>query len=411
MTKPNVVIVGGGMITHDQILPSLFHLQRNGGLGDIHISARYGRTLRQLADASTIEEAFPGQRFIAHPSLEEDPDQIHPELYKEAIKALPPQSIVVIAIPDQVHFEVIKFALQCEQHVLCVKPLVQLYRQAVEIEKEAYEKGLVVGVEYHKRLDDRALIARRQYRQGHFGEFKIGHAEMNEPYYYRDSNFQNWFTCENSDMFTYVGCHYVDQVYCITGLKPTSVSVYGVKDKFPNGNEGYLWTDGRVIWENEACLNVTNILGYPDEGPGGNFQGLRMYFAGKGQNGMLVHNDQNRGIEHCYVERGGEPGATYFAQPNPDYFKYIDLGGPGLNPVGYGYRSIELIVNNIRQCIGKSLADRQVLLRQFDASGIMATPKNSSVNELVTEAARLSIINGGKQVEIHYGETPGVSLE
>jgi predicted dehydrogenase len=411
MTKPEVIVVGGGMITHDQILPSLYQMQRNDLLGDIHISARYGRTLKTLADASTLKEAFPGQWFIAHPSLDEDPDRIHPDRYKDVIRSMPPAGIVVIAIPDQVHNEVIRFALQCEQHIMCVKPLVQSYSQAVEIEKEAYDKGLVIGVEYHKRLDDRALIARRQYRQGQFGEFKIGHAEMNEPYYYRDSNFQNWFTCENSDMFTYVGCHYIDQVHFITGLKPTSVSVYGIKDTFPNGNEGYLWTDGRVIWENGACLHVTDVLGYPDEGPGGNFQGIRMYFAGDGKNGMLVHNDQCRGIEHCYVERGSEPGDTYFAEPNPDYFKYIDLGGLGLKPVGYGYRSIELIINNIRHCIGKSLEERQALLRQYDADGIMATPGNSSCNELVTEAARLSIVNEGREVEIHYGKNPGVALK
>ena len=67
MAKPNVVIVGGGMITHDQILPSLYHIQRDGRLGDIHVSARYGRTLQTLAKASTLKEAFPGQSFTAHP--------------------------------------------------------------------------------------------------------------------------------------------------------------------------------------------------------------------------------------------------------------------------------------------------------------------------------------------------------
>ena len=33
--KPDVLIVGGGMITHDQILPSLYHLQRLGVIGEI----------------------------------------------------------------------------------------------------------------------------------------------------------------------------------------------------------------------------------------------------------------------------------------------------------------------------------------------------------------------------------------
>ncbi|MHC4508604.1 MAG: hypothetical protein ACYTAO_06535, partial [Planctomycetota bacterium] len=246
----------------------------------------------------------------------------------------------------------------------------------------------------------------------------IGHAEMNEPYYYRHSNFQNWCTVENSDMFTYVGCHYVDQVHFITGLLPSAVSVYGIKDTYPNGKTGFLWTDARVIWENDACLHVTNVMGYPDEGPGGNFQGIRMYCQAKDKSGMLVHNDQYRGIEHCYVEKGAEPGDTYYCEPSPDYFKYIELGGEGLTPVGYGYRSIEYIFKNICKCIDASagveskqaLARRQKLIRQFDDEGVMATPANSSYNELVTEAARLSILNGGRGVRIAYGENAGVDF-
>jgi hypothetical protein len=284
------------------------------------------------------------------------------------------------------------------------------YAQSVEIEHLALEKGLVVGIEYHKRLDDRALMARQAYQEGKFGEFKIGHAELNEPYYYRHSNFQNWCTCENSDMFAYVGCHYVDQLAFITGLKPVAVSAYGIKDQYPNGKDGFLWTDTRIIWENGGVLNVTNVMGYPDDGPGGNYQGIRMYCAGKEKSGMLFHDDQYRGVEHCYVVPFGDPVAKYYHEPSPDYFKFVHLGGAGLTPVGYGYRSIELIVKNICLAVGKPLAERQSLIQQFDADGVMATPANSAYNELVMEAGRLSILNDAKLVKINYGENAGVSL-
>jgi len=416
--KPNVCIVGGGMITQVQILPAIYHTQRLGIVGDISVCALNSAPLRTLAQDPQIKTAFPGLSFTAHPGLDSQPDRKFPELFKQVISDMPRHSIVVVAVPDQMHYMVIKEALKNEHHVCSVKPLVLRYQQAVEIEKKAYEKGLIIGVEYHKRLDDRALMARQLYREGKFGEFRIGHAEMNEPYYYRNSNFQNWCTCENSDMFTYVGCHYVDQVHFITALLPKAVSVYGIIDKYPNGREGYLWTDGRVIWENHACLHVTNIMGYPDDGPGGNFQGIRMYCAGEGKSGMLVHNDQYRGMEHCYVEKGTQPGDTYYAEPSPDYFKYLNLGGPGLTPVGYGYRSIEYIVKNICKGIELSqgrdeqdaLAERQKLIRQFDSEGIMATPANSSYNELVTQAARLSILNQGREVEITYGPNAGVGF-
>ena len=37
--KPQVTIVGGGMITQIQILPSIYQLQRMGVVGDISICA------------------------------------------------------------------------------------------------------------------------------------------------------------------------------------------------------------------------------------------------------------------------------------------------------------------------------------------------------------------------------------
>ena len=411
-SKPQICIVGGGMITQIQILPAIYHLQRMGVVGDISICALDSGPLKILAEDKMLKKAFPGQAFTAYPSLDTKAKEKFPDMFKEVIAKMPKHSIVVVAVPDQLHYGVLEAALENDHHICCVKPLVLKYSQAVEIEKIAYEKGLVVGTEYHKRLDDRALVARRLYREGKFGEFRIGHAEMNEPYYYRHSNFQNWCTCENSDMFTYVGCHYVDQVHFITGLLPKAVSVYGIVDRYPNGQKGYLWTDARVIWENGACLNVTNIMGYPDEGPGGNFQGIRMYCAGDNKSGMLVHDDQYRGIKHCYVEKGNEPGDTFYAEPSPDYFKYINLGDTGLTPVGYGYRSIEYIIKSACKCIEVSggLAERQKLLKQFDEDGIMATPANSSYNELVMEAGRLSILNGGREVEITYGKNAGVSF-
>ena len=155
-----------------------------------------------------------------------------------------------MAVPDQLHYAIVKVALEANQHVLCVKPLVLKYAQTREIEKIAYEKGLFVGVEYHKRFDQRTLITKRQYELGQLGKFVIGEAKLVEPYYYRHSNFQNWFTVENTDPFVYVGCHYTDMVYFMTGLKPIEVSIRGIKGAFPNGKEGFMWSNGRIIYEN-----------------------------------------------------------------------------------------------------------------------------------------------------------------
>jgi D-galacturonate reductase len=408
------------MITLDLLLPCIYHLQRTGALGKINICALDSGPLRALKNDPGLRQAFPGQDFVANPSEKEDPKNKFPTLYKEVLGRMAPRQAVVVAMPDQFHYEVVMEALRNNQHVLCVKPLVLHYRQAIEVEELAYEKGLFVGIEYHKRFDRRALLARRHYEAGDFGEFAMGEAKMIEPYFYRSSNFQNWFTCDKTDPFVYVGCHYVDLVQFITRLKAVEISVAGVKGRFPNGNEGYMWAHGRVIYENGAVFSVIDGLGYPDDAAGSNDQCLVMYCDGKdGKNGLIAHDDQFRGVEHSYIKPGIGCAGSLFNYVNPDFFRMVPWEGPGYKPSGYGVDSVAGILGMAVRIEGEvaglseadALARRREVIKEVDEKGIIATPANSASNELVVEAARLSILNGGKAVRIHYGEQPRVAFK
>jgi predicted dehydrogenase len=406
----DITIVGGGMITNDLLLPSIYHLQRTGAVGDIAVCALDSPPLRALRDSEAFRQAFPGQGFKAWPDTAEPPEKKFPDLYRQVLAGMKPRQAVVVAMPDQFHYAVVKEALACNQHVLCVKPLVLEYRQALELEAEALEKGLFIGIEYHKRFDRRSLMARREYELGNFGEFVIGEAKMIEPYFYRASNFQNWFTCDRTDPFVYVGCHYVDLVRFITRLKPVMVSVSGVRGRFPNGNEGFMWANGRVIYENGAILSVTDGLGYPDEAAGSNEQCLTMFCEGPGKTGMIAHDDQFRGVEHSYLSGIGCAGSV-FNYVNPDFYRLVPWEGAGYKPVGYGYESVAATIMTIHRIANETgglaedaaLARRREIIREIDEKGIIATPANSNSNELVTEASRLSILNGGRMVRIVYG--------
>lgn len=398
-----VLLIGGGMITQLQVLPSLYQLQRLGVVGEIQICARKKSTVLPLLSDAGLSEAFPGQTFTPLPGPDASGDP-QPDLYKQALADLPPQSIVYIAIPDQNHYEVLIETLNAGHHVICVKPLVLKHAQAVEIEGLAAEKGLFVGVEYHKRYDDRNWLARKKYRAGQMGEFKLGQARLHEKWWYRNSNFMNWCTTDQTDFFVYIGCHYVDLVAFITGLKPVSVSVHGIEDAFPNGNIGYLYTDARVVWENGAVLNIQNGIAYPNQAVAGNDQGMTLYTKDEatGEGGFIKHVDNIRGASYCTIEAGSDPGDTAHHYVNPDYFQMIERpDGPGLRPVGYGFRAIEqLVAAAQRVASAGDLAERQTMLREIDDAGWHATPANSGYNERVVEAGRESILNGAKIVEI-----------
>lgn len=383
--KLAVTLVGGGMITHDQLLPALYQLQRSGQVGELKVVARHPETLRTLAADDTLASAFPGQGFTAST-----------EPYADVFRRLPPGHLVVVAVPDPLHAPMIRAALDAGQHVLCVKPLVLTHRDAAEIGALARDKGLFVGVDYHKRFDRRNLEARAL--RARFGEFRCGEARLIEAWRYRRSNFQTWFTKENSDPFAYVGCHYVDLVRFITGLRPVEVSVRGVEGRFPNGAAGWLWSHGRVVFENGALLGVMNGLGYPDQAAGGEDQGLSLFFEGPEGGALLKHDDQFRGVQQSRVA-----DAKPFRFVNPDYLRLVPWTGPGLRPVGYGYDSIEALVSAVLRVREAPPERRRDVLEEIDAQGLLATPLNSADNELLIEAGRLSIRNGGRPATLEDG--------
>jgi predicted dehydrogenase len=359
--------------------------------------------MRELARSETLRNAFPGQAFASCPPLEADPDETHPDACRRAVEALPPRQLVIVATPETTHFEITRHALLHDQHVLAVKPFVMSYREHAEIMRLARERALWVGIEYHKRFDRRALEARGRFREGKFGQFRCGEAKLIEPYSYRHSNFQNWFTKENTDPFTYVGCHFLDLTCFITGVKPAEVSVRGVEGTFPNGKAAYLWTAARVGFDNGALLNIINGLGYPDAGAGSNDQGMTLFFEGPTNSAMIHHADQYRGVQHCYLPEatGGKP----FAFVNPDFFRLVPWEGDGLRPVGYGYESIEANVLAVRR-----VNQQRDATQAIEQQGLIATPANTVGNTLVTEAGRLSLLNGGRNVRIRYAPEPGVEL-
>ncbi len=413
--RVDVLVIGGGGIVHDQILPSLYHLQRLGLVGPIKICDTRSTPLRALNESAMLREAFPDQTFIPHPPLDTHPEIAHPELYRQVLAEQKERQLVIVTVPDHLHGPLIWAALEHNQHVLCVSPLVGTYQEAQRIAQQAFQQGLLVAVEYHKRFNRGALDARLQYRRGRFGHFRLGEAKLIEPFSRRYSDLQHWFTKENANPFTSLGCHYVDLVYYITGLRPVEVAVRGVEESLPSGQVGYLWSAGRVVWENGAILSVLNGFGYPDEAPGSSHQGLVMYCEGPTRAGIIEHDGQCCGMGHGYIDHLS--GAPY-RLIHPDSFRLVPWEGEGLKPVGSIYDSMAAVVQAALQvnlagagfAPEDSLRARQRTLTAINDRGLLATPANSYINELVIEAARLSILHAGMPVEIRYDQPPCVSL-
>ena len=103
---------------------------------------------------------------------------------------------------------------------------------------------------------------------------------------------------------------------------------------------------------------------------------------------------------------------------SPDFYRLVPWDGEGFMPMGYGYDSVAANLENMQkiesavQCkeSAESLNIRRKMIQETDDRGIIATPANSSINELVVEAARLSILHDGDWAQIVYGDKPHVQL-
>jgi hypothetical protein len=104
---------------------------------------------------------------------------------------------------------------------------------------------------------------------------------------------------------------------------------------------------------------------------------------------------------------------------SPDFYRLVPWEGAGYKPIGYGYESVAAITETIHRLesatVGldpeAALAKRREMIHGVDAQGLIATPANSYINELVVEAARASILADAAPVRIVYGDHPHIEMD
>jgi predicted dehydrogenase len=391
-----VLVVGGGMISEEVILPTVFQERRLGKVGPISISALEAWRIKHL------QEVFPREEFRPYPDPAKDPNAIDPELYKTAIKELEPKGVVIAATPDHFHTPVIMEALDNGRHVVCMKPLTLKVAEVHQVMEKANALGRYVYTDYHKRHDRAVRAARYRYRKGHLGQMLHGHAWLEEKKAMALEVFKDW--CEKSSPFEYVGCHYVDAYHFITGLRPRRVVAFGQKKFLPSvGKNAFDAVQATIEWEDDSVLFIQNSWVSPDSDTAWANQGLEL----RGTKGEYFSNHKDRNTYFVTDEFG-------FEHYNPNFFKpYDDWNEPGeVQWVGYGYDSIVLGLDDIRRIEQETeglpdkqaLARRQEMIRKLEETRPL--PSQALIGTAVNEAVRLSIDNGSRWVSFDENMYP-----
>jgi predicted dehydrogenase len=396
--KIDVLVVGGGMISREVILPTVFQEQKYGRVGNISISSLTGDIIKEL------QGMFPPFKGYPDPKVHGTTTP-YPDMFKQAIAELPENSVVIVATPDHFHTPVINEAIKAGKHVIVEKPLCLKVPEAHEIIKAADEKGIYVLTDYHKRHDRSIRACRYKYQKGLLGEMLHGHAWIEEPKYMALDVFKDW--CEKSSPFEYIGVHYADAYYFVTGLKPKRLVAFGQKKYLPTqGKDAYdavqatiEWEDGSVQFVQTSWVNTPNNSAMTNQG---------MMMLGTMGEYWADHKDRNT---HFATEKEG------FDEYNPNFFKQYDsFDFPGeVDNVGYGYDSICQGLNDVKRIVAETsglaeaeaIQKRKVILSQMEET--RALPKQALIGVAVNNAVRMSADAGGKFMV--FDEDMNISFE
>ncbi len=381
----NVLLIGGGMISREVVLPTLFQDRRRGLVGDIALSALNAGIINQC------RELFPKEEFAGHPDPEKHaPDDNQPAMYRDAMAALGDHGVVIVATPDHLHTQMTLDAIEAGCDVIVMKPLCLKVNDAHQIIEAAEKRSAYVATDYHKRMDRAIRLARRRVRRGDLGEMLHGHAWIEEPKYMPLKHFRAW--AHESSPFEYIGVHYVDAWYFITGLRPRRVAAFGQKKFLPTtGSDAYDAVQAVIEWEDGSVLWVQTSWVCSEKNSAMTNQGLQI----SGTKGEYWADHKFRNL-HLLTDDDG------FQQINPNFFRryhsWEEEGG--LECVGYGYESISRWLRDIRELHLETeglsrpdaLAHREKKLREWEA-GQRPLPRQALIGVAVNEAVRLSLLN------------------
>ena len=401
MAEQNVrlpaVVIGGGMITQEVVLPTLFQERRRGRIGDVLLASR------RAATVTACRELFPEEPFEGFPDPEQvDAEENCPEAYLDALDRLGEGGLVVVATPDHLHTEMVLAAIERGLHCIVQKPLCLKVAEARAILDASREKGVYVLTDYHKRHDRAIRAAKTRFASGELGEMLCGHAWIEE----RREMPLKWFArwCHQSSPFEYIGVHYADAYYFITGQLPRRLVAFGQKKLLPTlGKDAFDAVQAVIEWRDGSVLYLQTSWVLPDGETALTKQGLQL----TGTQGEYWADHKDRNLYFCTQARG-------FEHFNPNFFKgYADPDAPDrIEWVGYGYDSILQGIKDAQRLAAETrgmdpvqaLRHRRAFLEALDP--IRALPRQALVGTAINEAVRLSIDNDNAYVYFDDDLTP-----
>ncbi len=244
--------------------------------------------------------------------------------------------IAIIATPDTVHYSQLKVLISLGIHCLCVKPLVLTSNDHQSLIDLLHDNNTYGAVEFHKRWDESNLYIKKILRDGAFGKLHNITFDYSQRIQIPTDVFSEWVT--NTNIFQYLGVHYVDLVAWLTDAKPKRLFCHGTYGELRargvnTWDSVHVW----IIWSKDngdEFLTQYN-LSWVDSNlsPALSDQSYKIL----GSKGRVEVDQRDRGISLTLHDNPMQ-------YVNPWFSELLDGPDDNLNIQGYGYKSISQFI-------------------------------------------------------------------
>jgi len=352
-TKVSIALIGAGMFGGDVHLRAYADVQRAGlapNLGRCGLD-EWTRALAgvefDLVAVATRSEASAAKSAANYKEWTgREPKAYHGETpWEDVLRDFPDLDVMAVATPDHLHTPVVLAALANSTHVITEKPMCLNMDEADEIISAAEAKGLIVGVDMHKRYDPDHLRVRDDVSKK-IGDPVYGLAVLEEPLEVSTSTFK-WV--EDSDPFSYVGPHWTDLFWHYYHSKPVSLTAVGQKKRLVrDGIDAFDAVQVRVDYANGMSVHYHNNWILPADFEGPVNQGHEI----TGADGKVESDQQYRGFRFWSNGGGSRTANNHFTRDvtRPDGSKAY---------IGYGIDSLTVCLAAVARIkhLGESRAD------------------------------------------------------
>ena len=281
-----------------------------------------------------------------------------------------------VAVPDKYHASYVELCARQQCPVWIVKPLTGNLSEAVELQSVCDQSETPVWIDYHKRFDPSNIFLKTKVHQQNLGRLLVYSVDYHQPYTLPLEVF-DW--TKDVDVFTYIGCHYVDQIFYLfphavakfVSSSPVKGKVFAATGQF----DGVLANITFEVDGHELCCPMNIGWFNPKGSPTKSLQRLKAQF----EHGLVELDQTQRGVT-VWDDSGVSEVNPYFFSEQLDF-----QGGTAVS--GYGYESVKRFLDHIPH-VGRT--------PMF--GGLCPTIKEAVKTEYVLDGVRRSLEAGERHV-------------